>query len=85
MATPILEPFVRQRAVVLVTYKRDGTPVSTPVSIAVEGETRLRPNLGDSLEVQADSQQPRGRGRPVHGARQAHGAGDPGPRHGARR
>ena len=38
MATPILEPFVRQWAVVLVTYKRDGTPVSTPVSIAVEGE-----------------------------------------------
>jgi PPOX class probable F420-dependent enzyme len=38
MTKPILEPFVRQWAVLLVTYKRDGTPVGTPVSIAVEGE-----------------------------------------------
>ena len=38
MATPILEPFVRQWAVLLFTYKRDGIPVGTPVSIAVEGE-----------------------------------------------
>ena len=29
---------VRQWAVLLITYKRDGTPVGTPVSIAVEGE-----------------------------------------------
>ncbi len=38
MVMPVLEPFVRQWAVLLVTYKRDGTPVGTPVSIAVEGE-----------------------------------------------
>ena len=38
MAKPVLEPFVRQWAVLFVTYKRDGTPVGTPVNIAVEGE-----------------------------------------------
>jgi len=36
--TEALEPFVRQRAVLLTTYRRDGTPVGTPVNIAVEGD-----------------------------------------------
>lgn len=36
MAAPTLEPFVRQWAVLLTTYRRDGTPVGTPVSIAVD-------------------------------------------------
>ena len=33
-----LEPFLRQWAALLTTYRRDGTPVSTPVSIVVEGD-----------------------------------------------
>ncbi len=36
-ATPALEPFVRQKYVLLTTYHRDGTPVGTPVNIAVDG------------------------------------------------
>jgi PPOX class probable F420-dependent enzyme len=32
-----LAPFVRQKTVVLTTHRRDGTPVATPVSIAVDG------------------------------------------------
>ena len=32
-----LEPFVRQKTVLLTTYRRDGTPAGTPVSIAVDG------------------------------------------------
>ncbi len=36
--TEALEPFVRQRAVLLTTYRRDGTPVRTPVNVAVEGD-----------------------------------------------
>src|SRR3954468_17071086 len=36
--TKLLEPFVHQRTVSLTTYKRDGTPVATPVSLAVEGD-----------------------------------------------
>src|SRR5215213_7846975 len=37
-ATQTLEPFVGQWAVLLITYKRDGTPVGTAVNIAVEGD-----------------------------------------------
>jgi uncharacterized protein len=36
-ARDALEPFVRQKTVLLTTYRRDGTPVGTPVNIAVEG------------------------------------------------
>ena len=32
-----LEPFVRQKTVLLTTYRRNGAPVGTPVNIAVEG------------------------------------------------
>ncbi len=34
----LLEPFVRQRAALLTTYRRDGTPVGTAVNIAVDGD-----------------------------------------------
>ncbi len=34
----LLESFVEQWAVLLTTYKRDGTPIGTPVNIAVDGE-----------------------------------------------
>jgi PPOX class probable F420-dependent enzyme len=39
-AAPIasLAPFVRQKAALLTTYRRDGTPVGTAVNIAVEGD-----------------------------------------------
>jgi PPOX class probable F420-dependent enzyme len=36
--TPVFEPFVRQKTVLLTTYRRDGTPVGTPVNIAVDGD-----------------------------------------------
>lgn len=38
MATLTLEPFVRWWTVLLTTYRRDGRPVGTPVSIAVDGD-----------------------------------------------
>ena len=37
LAPPPLARFARQRTVSLTTYRRDGTPVATPVSIAVAG------------------------------------------------
>jgi PPOX class probable F420-dependent enzyme len=37
-ATPELAPFVRQKTVLLTTYRRDGTPVGTPLSLAVDGD-----------------------------------------------
>lgn len=36
--TPVLAPFVRQRNVLLTTYRRDGTAKETPVHIAVRGK-----------------------------------------------
>jgi uncharacterized protein len=36
--TPALEPFTRQRTALLTTYRRNGTPVGTPVHIAVHGD-----------------------------------------------
>ena len=35
--TGVLDRFASQRTVLLTTYRRDGRPVGTPVSIAVEG------------------------------------------------
>jgi uncharacterized protein len=37
-AAQTLEPFVKQWAALLTTYKRDGTPVDTAVNIVVEGD-----------------------------------------------
>jgi PPOX class probable F420-dependent enzyme len=37
-AAQILKPFVKQWAVLLTTYKRDGTPVGTAVNVVVEGD-----------------------------------------------
>src|SRR4051812_15028679 len=36
-ATP-LAPFARRRTALLTSFRRDGTPVDTPVTIAVEGD-----------------------------------------------
>ena len=33
-----LDPFARQQTVLLTTYRRDGTPVGTPVNIVVEDD-----------------------------------------------
>ncbi|HSD78819.1 MAG TPA: PPOX class F420-dependent oxidoreductase, partial [Solirubrobacteraceae bacterium] len=35
---PSFEPFRSRRTALLTTYKRDGTPVATPVTIAVDGD-----------------------------------------------
>jgi len=34
----LLEPFIHQRAVLLTSYRRDGTPVGTAVNMAVDGD-----------------------------------------------
>ena len=36
--TRAYEPFVHQKYVLLTTYRRDGTPLGTPVHIAVDGD-----------------------------------------------
>ncbi len=37
-AHQVFEPFARQGTVLLTTFRRDGTPIGTPVNIAVEGD-----------------------------------------------
>ena len=37
-AGPVLARFVRQKPVLVTTYRRDGRPVGTPVSLAVDGD-----------------------------------------------
>ncbi|MBT2384481.1 PPOX class F420-dependent oxidoreductase [Streptomyces sp. ISL-11] len=37
-AAVTLAPFVEQKTVLLTTFRRDGTPVGTPVNLAVEGD-----------------------------------------------
>lgn len=39
--TPELAPFVRHKTALLTTYRRDGTPVPTPLSAAVDGDRLL--------------------------------------------
>jgi uncharacterized protein len=38
MVGSVFDPFQRRRTAALTSYKRDGTGVSTPVTIAVEGD-----------------------------------------------
>jgi PPOX class probable F420-dependent enzyme len=38
VASPTWAPFVRQKTIAITTYKRDGTPSTSPVSIAVDGD-----------------------------------------------
>jgi PPOX class probable F420-dependent enzyme len=35
---PTFEPFRTRRTALLTTYKRDGTPIATPVTIAIDGD-----------------------------------------------
>lgn len=37
-ANPALAPFVRQKTITLTTFRKDGTPGSSPVSIVVDGD-----------------------------------------------
>jgi uncharacterized protein len=37
-STGVFAPFIRQRTVLLTSYRRNGTPVGTPVHVAVDGD-----------------------------------------------
>jgi len=53
-----LEPFIRQRAVRLTTFRRDGTPVGTAVSIAVDGGRAFIRTYDRAGKAKASPQQP---------------------------
>jgi hypothetical protein len=66
-----LEPFARQRAVLLTTFRRDGTPVATPVSIAVDGGRAFIRTYNRAGKAKRSSQQRQRRDRSLNDARQA--------------
>jgi PPOX class probable F420-dependent enzyme len=79
--TPTLARFMRQKTVLLTSYRRDGRPVGTPMSIAVDGRGG-GPQLREGREDQPDPSQPRvavapstARGRATGPALQAHARG----------
>ncbi|MEH0824060.1 MULTISPECIES: PPOX class F420-dependent oxidoreductase [unclassified Micromonospora] len=71
-ATPVWAPFTRQKTVLLTSFRRDGTPVGTAVSIAVDGEqayVRSFERAGKTRRIRIDPHVTvapcTGRGRPT--------------------
>ncbi|MDQ7906424.1 PPOX class F420-dependent oxidoreductase [Phytohabitans sp. ZYX-F-186] len=58
-ASPALAPFARQKTVLLTTYRRDGRPGASPVSIAVDGERAYVRSFEKSLKTRRLRRDPR--------------------------
>ncbi len=56
---PGLDAFIDQWAVLLTSFRRDGTPVGTPVSIAVDGDRGYLPSPGTAWKVKRIRNEPR--------------------------
>jgi PPOX class probable F420-dependent enzyme len=54
-----LDQFTKQWAVLLTTYRRDGTPVGTPVSLAVDGERAFIRSPASAWKVKRMRRNPR--------------------------
>ncbi|MPZ60892.1 MAG: PPOX class F420-dependent oxidoreductase [Propionibacteriales bacterium] len=73
--TPVLAPYVRQKTVLLTTYRRDGRAGGTPVSIAVDGDHAFVRSFERSLKTRRLARNPEatitpstGRGEPTGSA-----------------
>jgi uncharacterized protein len=55
----LLDPFTHQWAVLLTTFRRDGTPVGTPVSLAVDGERAFVRSPGNAWKIKRIRRNPR--------------------------
>lgn len=56
---PALAPFVRQKTILLTTFRKDGRPGSTPVSIAVDGGRAVVRSFEKSLKTRRLAHDPR--------------------------
>ena len=77
MARPMSVPdeIGRSRYISLTTYRKDGTPVATPVWHVAQGRGTARGDRGELVKVQADPQrQPGTRDRVRHTRQDAAGA-----------
>ncbi|HYJ68971.1 MAG TPA: PPOX class F420-dependent oxidoreductase [Nocardioidaceae bacterium] len=70
--TPALRPYVRQKTITLTTFRRDGRPGTTPVSIAVDGDHAYVRSFEASMKTKRLRRDPNaeitpssGRGRPT--------------------
>jgi PPOX class probable F420-dependent enzyme len=54
-----LDPFTDQWAVLLTTFRRDGTPVGTPVSLAFDGDRAVIRSPGSGGKVKRMRREPR--------------------------
>ena len=63
----LLEPFVGQWAVLLTTYKRDGTPIGTPVNIAVDGDRAFVRTFDTAWKLKRIRNRPEWRSLPPRG------------------
>ncbi|NIJ12360.1 PPOX class probable F420-dependent enzyme [Saccharomonospora amisosensis] len=66
-ATGELARLLRQKTVVLTTYRRDGTPGRTPVSIAVEGEHAYLRSFEKALKTRRLARDPKAEVAPSDG------------------
>ena len=53
------DPFINQWAVLLTSHRRDGTPVGTPVSVAVDGDRAFLRSPGSGWKVKRMRNNPR--------------------------
>jgi len=65
--------FVHQRTILLTTYRRDGTPVSTPVNIVVDGERAFVRTFDTPWKLKRIRKQSHSQDCTVHCSRQTHG------------
>jgi PPOX class probable F420-dependent enzyme len=78
-ATPALAPFVRQKTMLLTSYRRDGRPVNSPVSVAVDGDRAVVRSFEKAWKTRRIRNNPTvevapstARGRPTGPALRAH-------------
>jgi PPOX class probable F420-dependent enzyme len=76
-ASPALAPFVRQKTVRLTTYRKDGRPGASPVSVAVDGDRAFVRSFERSLKTRRLRRDPRAVLAPSTGRGRETGAGVP--------
>jgi PPOX class probable F420-dependent enzyme len=67
--------FVHQRTILLTTYRRDGTPVGTPVNIVVDGGRAFVRTFDTAWKLKRIRNNPTVEVA-IHCSRQTHGSGD---------
>jgi PPOX class probable F420-dependent enzyme len=75
--SPALAPFVRQKTVQLTTYRKDGRPGASPVSVAVDGERAFVRSFEKSLKTRRLRRDPRAAIAPSDGRGRVTGAAVP--------